>query len=77
MLLFALVQAIQIVGEAASRISQETRTAASSVPWARIIGMRNRLVHAYIDIDHEVVWTTATVEIPELLPLLIPLLRTD
>jgi len=74
MLLFAVVQAIQIVGEAASRISFETRSAASSVPWASIIGMRHRLVHAYADIEPEVVWQTVTVEIPALLPLLIPLL---
>jgi uncharacterized protein with HEPN domain len=74
MLLFAVVQAIQIVGEAASRISPETRSAASSVPWGRIIGMRHRLVHAYADIEPEVVWQTVTVEIPALLPLLIALL---
>jgi uncharacterized protein with HEPN domain len=77
MLLFALVQAVQIVGEAASRVTSEARSATPSVPWARIIGMRNRLVHAYADIDHEVVWKTVTEEIPALLPLLIPLLPPD
>lgn len=74
MLLFAVVQAIQIVGEAASRVSPETRQATPSVPWARIIGMRNRLVHAYADIDREIVWKTVTVEIPAVLPLLTALL---
>ena len=52
MLLFAVVQAIQIIGEAASRISSETRATTPFVPWARIVGMRNRLVHAYDEIDH-------------------------
>ncbi len=77
MLVFAVVQAIQIVGEAASQVSHEARSATPSVPWVRIIGMRNRLVHAYADIDHEVVWKTATEEIPALLPPLISLLPTD
>jgi uncharacterized protein with HEPN domain len=77
MLLFAVVQVIQIVGEAASQVSHETRSETPSVPWARIIGMRNRLVHAYTDIDHEVVWKTATGEIPALLPLLTSLLPAD
>ena len=77
MLLFAVVQALQIVGEAASKISLETRSAAPSVPWARIIGMRNRLIHAYAAIDHDVVWRTVSEEIPTLLPLLLPLLPAD
>ncbi|MBF0561979.1 MAG: DUF86 domain-containing protein [Alphaproteobacteria bacterium] len=74
---FALVQAVQIIGEAASRISPETRSAIPSVPWADIIFMRNRLVHAYFDIDHDIVWETATRDIPDVLPLLRPLLPTD
>ena len=65
--LFAVVQALQIVGEAASKVSAETRSATPSVPWGRIIGMRNRLVHATADINREVVWRTATAEIPPLL----------
>ncbi len=77
MLLFAVVQALQIIGEAASRISREARSATPSAPWARIIGMRHRLVHAYADIDREVIWRTVTVEIPALLPLLISLLPQD
>jgi uncharacterized protein with HEPN domain len=77
MLLLAVVQALQIVGEAASRVSAETRSAAVSVPWARIIGMRHRLVHAYADIDREVVWKTVMVDIPALLPSLVSLLPSD
>ena len=53
MLLFAVVQALHIVGEAASRILPETRSVAPSVPWAQIVGMRNRLVHVLI---RGVVW---------------------
>lgn len=54
MLLFALTRAIEIAGEAASRVSAETRAAMPDVPWATIVGMRNRLVHAYFDVDHDI-----------------------
>lgn len=69
-LLFALVRAIEIIGEAAARISDETRAANPSVPWLTIIAMRNRLIHAYFDVDADIIWRTATEEIPELLLLL-------
>lgn len=70
MLLFALVRAVEIVGEAASRVSLETKCATPAVPWAAIIGMRNRLVHAYFDIDRDILWKTVTEEIPPLIKLL-------
>jgi uncharacterized protein with HEPN domain len=68
MLVFALVRAMEIVGEAGSKVSAPTREAASDVPWPLIVSMRNRLVHACFDVDHEVIWKTATEELPRLLP---------
>lgn len=70
MLLFAVVRAAEIIGEAASRVSADTRALHPSVPWNAIIGMRNRLVHAYFRIDTDVVWATVTREIPDILPQL-------
>ena len=70
MLALALARAIEIIGEAASRLSQEMRDASAEVPWAGIIAMRNRLVHAYFDIDRDILWSTATVEVPALLSVL-------
>ena len=70
MLLFAVVRAIEILGEAASRISAETRATYTDIPWRAIIGMRNRLIHAYFEINTEIVWQTVTQEIPALLPQL-------
>lgn len=67
MLLFAVVRAIEILGEAAARVSEETRQGVTDVPWTSIVGMRNRLVHGYFDVDAEIVWKTASVEIPALL----------
>jgi len=70
MLLFAVVRAIEVIGEAASRVSDETRAANPAIPWSAIVSMRNRLVHGYFDIDTEIVWKTATGELADLLPRL-------
>jgi uncharacterized protein with HEPN domain len=75
MLLFAVVRAIEILGEAASQLSDEIRSRAADVPWRAIVGMRNRIVHAYFDIDADIVWKTAVEELPALLPRLRELLE--
>jgi uncharacterized protein with HEPN domain len=77
MLVFALLHAIQIVGEAASKVSAEFRERHSQVPWQLITGMRHRLVHAYFDISHDILWTTATESVPELLAEVDRLLSSD
>ena len=48
-----LVKCVEIIGEAASKVSAETRRAEENIPWALIVAMRNRLVHVYFDIDIE------------------------
>jgi uncharacterized protein with HEPN domain len=75
MLVFALVQAIEVVGEAAGRVGEPTRAAGSEVPWSLIVSMRNRLIHAYFDVDNDVVWNTVTKELPQLVPMLRALVR--
>jgi uncharacterized protein with HEPN domain len=55
-LLFALVRSVEIIGEAASNVSRATCEPASSVPWRDIVSMRNGLIHAYFDIEREIVW---------------------
>jgi uncharacterized protein with HEPN domain len=65
-LAFALVKEIEIVGEAASKISEEFRGKHPEISWQDIIAMRNRLIHAYCDIDCEVVWDTVKNELPKL-----------
>jgi uncharacterized protein with HEPN domain len=70
MLVFALVRAIEIVGEAGSKVSAPTREAASDIPWSL-------MVHAYFGVDHEVVWKTATEELPQLLPRLRTLVANE
>lgn len=72
MLLFAVVRAIEVLGEAAARMSEErmseeTRHATPDIPWNAIVGMRNRLIHGYFNIDVTIVWKTVSIEIPSLL----------
>jgi uncharacterized protein with HEPN domain len=67
MLTFALMKAIEIIGEAASNISKETRDQLSQFEWDKIIGMRHRLIHAYYLIDLDVLWDTAQKNIPDLI----------
>jgi len=76
MLTLSLVKCIEIIGEAASKVSDKCQSECANVPWADIIGMRNRLIHAYFDINLNIVWQTVTEELPplvkeleELLPL--------
>ena len=67
MLSLALVKAIEIIGEAASKVSENTRAEISEIPWSDIIGMRNRTIHAYYDVDREILWYTVTTELPPLI----------
>ncbi len=58
LLCLALVRLLEIVGEAASKVSQGTRDQHPEIPWPQILGMRNRLVHGYDQIDLDVLWQT-------------------
>lgn len=66
----ALLRALEVVGEAASRVSPAARAAHPQIPWQSAISTRNRLVHAYFDINLDIVWATATEALPELVRLL-------
>jgi uncharacterized protein with HEPN domain len=64
---------IQTIGEAASRISAEFRDTHSHIPWKQIVGMRNKIVHDYMNIDADIVWEVANRNIPTLIVQLGPL----
>ena len=66
----ALVKCVEIVGEAASRVSAETQSEVAALPWQDIIHMRHRLVHAYYDINLEILWRTITKDLPPLIEVL-------
>jgi uncharacterized protein with HEPN domain len=66
MLVLALVKSIEIIGEAASKVSLEGRATWAGLPWQDIVAMRNRLIHAYFDINLDIVWSTLTQDLPPL-----------
>lgn len=76
-LTLALIKSIEIVGEAASRLGPDTRSRYSQIPWADIVGMRNRLIHAYYDVDLDRVWDTVLDDLPPLVALLEEILPAD
>jgi uncharacterized protein with HEPN domain len=61
---------LQIIGEAARALPAELRAQAADIPWPKIMGMRNVLVHGYFDIDTEIVWQAVTHDLPSLKPAL-------
>jgi len=63
----ALVRLVEIVGEAATRLSPEDQARYPSIPWREIIGMRNRLAHGYDAIDPNVLWDTIRIDLPPLI----------
>lgn len=66
-MLLAARDAVEIVGEAASHVSSGMRESQSNISWGEIVGMRNRLVHVYFDIDIGLVWRTVKEDLPTLI----------
>ncbi len=66
-LVWALVKAIEIIGEAAYQLSLDARAEVPNIPWEKIVGMRHRLVHAYFDINLDILWKTVQEGLPPLI----------
>ncbi len=66
-LALAIMKGIEIIGEAAANISQKTKDQLTQFDWADIVGMRNRLVHVYFNIDFDIIWDTVKNDIPILI----------
>ena len=73
----ALLHLLQVVGEAATRVSSHTREACPEIPWKTIIGMRNRIVHAYDQVVKEIVHDTVASDLPSLADQLDAILGED
>ena len=67
MLELALVRLVEIVGEAAGRVREETRVRHTTIAWRQVIGMRNRLIHGYDAVDRDVLWNTVSGDLPGLI----------
>ena len=71
----AVVRQLEILGEAAGRVSRETTSAHPEIPWSKVTGMRHRLIHDYFEVDVELVWATAKERAADLRPKVVALLE--
>ena len=69
-LTLSLVKLLEIVGEAAGQVTGRGQAQVPDIPWADIIGMRNRLVHAYFDLNLDILWQTVRQDLPPLVAAL-------
>ena len=71
----ALAHLVQVIGEAARRVSPAVRASCPNIPWTDIIGMRSKIVHDYMDVDEDVVWEVVTQDLPPLVTILEQVVR--
>jgi uncharacterized protein with HEPN domain len=64
--LFAVIRALEIIGEAAKNIPSPIREKYTSIPWQYILGMRNKLIHEYFGINKEIIWRTIKEDLPRI-----------
>lgn len=77
MLCLATTRAVEVIGEAARRVSSQTRTRFPAIPWSQVTGTRDRLVHAYDLVDLDVLWDILALDLPPLIAELERILETD
>lgn len=67
---FATVRAFEIIGEASNKLPSDIKLAFQDIPWKKIVGMRNILVHEYFGVDSEAVWKAVQNDLPKLKPVI-------
>ena len=65
---FAVVRALEIIGEAAKRLPEDLRQRYPDIPWKGMAGMRDRIIHGYDDVDLQIVWDVVKRDIPQIKP---------
>ena len=73
----AIVRSLEIIGEAAANVTKNTQVKYPKIEWPVIIGMRNRLIHAYFDINYHIVWQTVKENLPPLIEQLQLILKNE
>ena len=67
---FAVVRALEIIGEASKRLPDSLREKYTEVPWKGMAGMRDRIIHGYDNVDYQIIWGVVKQDIPEIKPLI-------
>lgn len=65
-----LTRLVEVIGEAATRVSAATRAQHMAIPWPQIVGMRNRLIHGYDTVNRQLLWDTIQQDLPALIAAL-------
>lgn len=76
-LVLSLVKSIEIIGEAAANVTTTCREECPQIPWRDIVSMRNRLIHAYFDINLDILWKTVVEDLPPLIAELQKVIKKD
>lgn len=73
----ALARLVEIIGEAAARVSPESQEKLSGIPWSEIIAMRNRMIHGYDQVDFDILWDVIELHLPPLIEQLRSIVPSD
>jgi uncharacterized protein with HEPN domain len=65
---YAVVRCVEIIGEAIKNVPEHIRAQSPDIPWRKMAGMRDKLIHFYLGVDYRIVWQVATVDLPGLKP---------
>ena len=74
---YAVIRAIEIIGEASKKIPKNLRTKYEEIPWNEISGMRDKLIHDYFGINSKIVWKTVNEDLPILIKLIMKILKEE
>lgn len=75
MLELSLIRLVEVIGEAAARVSPVGQAKCPEIPWREVVGIRNRLIHGYDSVDLDVLWDTIELDLPPLIAQLEKILR--
>jgi uncharacterized protein with HEPN domain len=73
----AVIRSLEVIGEAAGKISSQTRSLHPNIPWREIVGMRHRLIHGYAEVRLDLVWAVAQEHLGLLISALEPLIPEE
>ncbi len=71
----AVIRSIEVIGEAAKNIPESVKRKHTSIPWKAMAGMRDKMIHEYFGVDIEILWVTATEDVPALKPMIQDILK--